>query len=184
MTRDVGFGDSFPLGATAAGEGVNFSLYSKNASLVELLPIFQFDPQDCPPGRTNSWGYCPVSFFAPHPAYSSRQGPLEAIDEFRVESDRAKYSNYTGTVQGPRLDAVIYLMINAYWESLDFELPPVPAQCKGPWRRWIDTSRDPPEDICEWQCGAPVMAAHYAVSPRSLGTLVAWGTCVGRAAAE
>ncbi len=125
-----------------------------------------------------------------HTAEGDHQGPtfgfrgLENAAYYLVESDRAKYSNYTGTVQGPRLDAVIYLMINAYWESLDFELPPVPAQCKGPWRRWIDTSRDPPEDVCEWQCGAPVMAAHYAVPPRSLVTLVAWGTCVGRAAAE
>ena len=50
---------------------------------VELLPVFQFDPQDCPPGRVNYWGYCPVSFFAPHSAYSSRQDPLGAIDEFR-----------------------------------------------------------------------------------------------------
>ena len=36
-------------------------------------PVFQFDPQDAPPGRTNYWGYSPVSFFAPHQAYSSRQ---------------------------------------------------------------------------------------------------------------
>ncbi len=50
---------------------------------VELLPVFQFDPQDCPPGLTNYWGYCPVSFFAPHLAYSSRPDPLEAINEFR-----------------------------------------------------------------------------------------------------
>jgi glycogen operon protein len=50
---------------------------------VELLPVFQFDPQDAPAGRTNYWGYTPVSFFAPHQAYSSRQGPLEALDEFR-----------------------------------------------------------------------------------------------------
>ena len=50
---------------------------------VELLPVFQFDPQDAPPGRTNYWGYSPISFFAPHPAYSSRQEPLSAIDEFR-----------------------------------------------------------------------------------------------------
>jgi isoamylase len=108
---------------------------------VELLPVFQFDPQDCPPGRTNYWGYCPVSFFAPHLAYSSRRDPLGAMDEFRdmvkalhradieiildvvynhtaegnhegpafcfrglenaayyiLESDRAKYCNYTGT---------------------------------------------------------------------------------------
>ena len=50
---------------------------------VELLPVFQFDPQDAPRGRTNFWGYSPVSFFAPHQAYSSRQDPLAALDEFR-----------------------------------------------------------------------------------------------------
>ncbi len=50
---------------------------------VELLPVFQFDAQDCPPGKVNYWGYAPVSFFAPHLAYSSRQDPLAAVDEFR-----------------------------------------------------------------------------------------------------
>jgi glycogen operon protein len=50
---------------------------------VELLPIFQFDAQDAPPGKPNYWGYAPVSFFAPHLAYSSRPDPLEALDEFR-----------------------------------------------------------------------------------------------------
>lgn len=50
---------------------------------VELLPVFQFDPQDCPPGKVNYWGYAPVSFFAPHHGYSSRRDPLGPIDEFR-----------------------------------------------------------------------------------------------------
>src|SRR5208282_3176671 len=50
---------------------------------VELLPVFQFDSQDCPPGRVNYWGYSPVSFFAPHLAYSSQRDPLAAIHEFR-----------------------------------------------------------------------------------------------------
>ena len=52
-------------------------------TVVELLPVFQFDPQDAPPGRTNYWGYSPVSFFASHQAYSSRRDPLGALDEFR-----------------------------------------------------------------------------------------------------
>lgn len=52
-------------------------------SAVELLPVFQFDPQDCPPGLINYWGYAPVSFFAPHQAYSSRQDPFGPVDEFR-----------------------------------------------------------------------------------------------------
>jgi isoamylase len=50
---------------------------------VELLPVFQFDHRDSPPGRINYWGYAPVSFFAPHRAYSSRQDPLGPVDEFR-----------------------------------------------------------------------------------------------------
>jgi isoamylase len=50
---------------------------------VELLPVFQFDPQDCPPGKVNYWGYAPVSFFAPHQAYSARQDPFGPADEFR-----------------------------------------------------------------------------------------------------
>jgi glycogen operon protein len=50
---------------------------------VELLPVFQFDAQDCPPGKVNYWGYAPVSFFAPHQAYSSAQDPLGPVDEFR-----------------------------------------------------------------------------------------------------
>jgi isoamylase len=50
---------------------------------VELLPVFQFDPQDCPPGLVNYWGYSPVSFFAPHHGYCSRRDPLGPLDEFR-----------------------------------------------------------------------------------------------------
>ena len=50
---------------------------------VELLPVFQFDAQDCPPGLVNYWGYAPVSFFAPHQAYSSRRDRLGPMDEFR-----------------------------------------------------------------------------------------------------
>lgn len=50
---------------------------------VELLPVFQFDAQDCPPGKINYWGYAPVSFFAPHQAYSSQRNALAVLDEFR-----------------------------------------------------------------------------------------------------
>ena len=50
---------------------------------VELLPVFQFDAEDAPLGRVNYWGYAPVSFFAPHQGYSSDQGPLGPVNEFR-----------------------------------------------------------------------------------------------------
>lgn len=52
-------------------------------SAIELLPVFQFDAQDCPPGKVNYWGYAPVSFFSPHQAYSSRRDPLGPVNEFR-----------------------------------------------------------------------------------------------------
>ncbi len=60
---------------------------------VELLPVFQFDAQDCPPGKINYWGYAPISFFAAHQAYSSRQDPLGPVDEFR---DMVKALHRTG----------------------------------------------------------------------------------------
>ncbi|MBS0522239.1 MAG: glycogen debranching protein GlgX, partial [Proteobacteria bacterium] len=50
---------------------------------VELLPVFQYDPLDAPVGLVNYWGYQPVSFFAPHCQYSSRNDPLAVLDEFR-----------------------------------------------------------------------------------------------------
>ena len=60
-------------------------LQQLGVTAVELLPVFQFDPQAVPPGpgRANYWGYSPVSFFAPHQAYSSRWDPLGPVDEFR-----------------------------------------------------------------------------------------------------
>ena len=58
-------------------------LQALGVTAVELLPVFQFDAQACPAGVVNYWGYQPVSFFAPHRAYSSRKEPLGPVDEFR-----------------------------------------------------------------------------------------------------
>ena len=58
-------------------------LVDLGVTAVELLPVYAFDEQDAPPGLTNYWGYSPVSFFAPHAAYSSCKEPLAALDEFR-----------------------------------------------------------------------------------------------------
>jgi isoamylase len=58
-------------------------LVDLGVTAVELLPIFQFDALDAPAGLPNYWGYQPVSFFAPHGQYSSRDGAEAAVDEFR-----------------------------------------------------------------------------------------------------
>jgi glycogen operon protein len=58
-------------------------LVDLGVSAVELLPIFQFDPLAAPAGRTNYWGYQPVSYFAPHAQYASRRDAAGPTDEFR-----------------------------------------------------------------------------------------------------
>ena len=72
------------LGGTYAGliEKIPY-LEDLGVTAVELLPVFQFDSQDCPRGLVNYWGYAPVSFFAPHQAYSSKRDPLGPVNEFR-----------------------------------------------------------------------------------------------------
>jgi len=62
-----------------------------------------------------------------------------------------------------------HLILNAYWEPLDFELPPVDAA--NPWRRWIDTSRESPEDIVAWRSALPVAGGSYRAGPRSVVVL-------------
>jgi glycogen operon protein len=85
---------------------------------------------------------------------------------------RAHSHSLAATAWAPRLGATVHWMVNAYWEPLVFELPPVPAGCPGPWRRWVDTSCDSPADISDWRRGFPTTTASYNVQPRSLVILV------------
>lgn len=84
FTRHPNSGVSENLRGTYAGlvDKIPY-LQQLGITAVELLPVFHFDPFDCPPGKVNYWGYAPISFFAPHPAYSSRKDPLGPVDEFR-----------------------------------------------------------------------------------------------------
>jgi isoamylase len=84
FTRHPNSGVTEELRGTYAGlvEKIPY-LKDLGITAVELLPIFQFDASDCPPGVVNYWGYQPVSFFAPHRAYSSRQDAQGPTDEFR-----------------------------------------------------------------------------------------------------
>jgi isoamylase len=84
FTRHPSSGVAAELRGTYAGmiEKIPY-LRDLGITAVELLPIFQFDRQDCPAGLVNYWGYSPVSFFAPHAGYSSRKDALGPVDEFR-----------------------------------------------------------------------------------------------------
>ena len=67
----------------------------------------------------------------------------------------------------------LHVMINAYWEALDFDLPPIPAASLTGWWRWIDTARESPEDITDAPAAPLVRETQYRVAPRSVAVLFA-----------
>src|SRR5262249_3643139 len=78
-----GFTHSPSSGVSAARRGTYAGLIDKipylkdlGVTMVELLPVQQFDPHE-----GNYWGYMTLNFFAPHCGYAS--DPRNAADEFR-----------------------------------------------------------------------------------------------------
>jgi isoamylase len=68
---------------------------------------------------------------------------------------------------------LFHVILNAYWEPLDFELPWAGDPSEVSWRRWIDTTLDSPHDIVEWQIAPPVPGRTYRAEPRSVVVLFA-----------
>jgi isoamylase len=65
----------------------------------------------------------------------------------------------------------MFAIFDAYWEPLEFEFPRVPSAKSGPWRRWIDTFLESPQDIVEWRSASLVSANKYHAGPRSVVAL-------------
>jgi isoamylase len=76
---------------------------------------------------------------------------------------------FTAEIRKEKL--LFHLILNAYWEPLDFELPPVGNGDGNPWRRWIDTALDSPQDIVEWQRSPSITGSIYRAEPRSVVVL-------------
>jgi len=64
-----------------------------------------------------------------------------------------------------------HLLLNAYWEPLDFELPALEQAGGNPWRRWIDTALDAPHDIVPWRTAPEVSSRTYRTEARSVVVL-------------
>ena len=77
----------------------------------------------------------------------------------------------TTRVIGER-QVLLHLIINAYWEVLEFEIPPS-GDAHAAWRRIIDTSLDSPDDVCAWPYAPTVQSSTYVVQPRSVVLLIA-----------
>jgi isoamylase len=67
---------------------------------------------------------------------------------------------------------ILQIIINAYWEPLEFEIP-VLGEIQGSWRRCVDTYLDPPDDICSWADAPELQGSTYRAQPRSVVFLVA-----------
>jgi isoamylase len=70
---------------------------------------------------------------------------------------------------------LLYLILNAYWEPLEFELPPVGDNHES-WRRTIDTSLDSPDDIVERRFAPTVATRSYLAAPHSVVALFSRAT--------
>ena len=66
-----------------------------------------------------------------------------------------------------------HVILNAYWEALDFELPGNDRGIDGRWVRWIDTFLPSPHDIVEWGRAPVVDGLRYRAQPRSVVVLFA-----------
>jgi len=79
---------------------------------------------------------------------------------------------FTPTLPGKQM--AVHAILNAYWEPLDFELPPVLIdRAPDDWRRWIDTFLDSPDDIVDWTDAPRVGGSVYRVGARSMVVLFA-----------
>ena len=64
-----------------------------------------------------------------------------------------------------------HVILNAYWEPLEFELPSISGLAVSPWRRWIDTSLESPDDITSWEDARPFPGRAYRAEARSVAVL-------------
>jgi isoamylase len=72
---------------------------------------------------------------------------------------------------------VLHLIINAYWEPLEFEIPALEGQES--WRRCVDTYLDSPNDIRSWEEAQFLLGSTCRVQPRSVVILLAKAAAEG-----
>ncbi len=84
------------------------------------------------------------------------------------------WSDYSHTLafswRHPQADEYIHVMLNAYWESLEFELPLLGHGDN--WYCVLDTAAPLSETFCELDVAIPVQDSHYLVKARSCVVLI------------
>lgn len=72
---------------------------------------------------------------------------------------------YTANIRQGQL--LMHVMVNAYWEPLEFELLPDVT-----WKLWLDTFQPPPGDLHTWLSAPEIRSTTYTVQPRSIVGLI------------
>jgi len=70
------------------------------------------------------------------------------------------------TIRG--MQEQFHIILNAYWEPLTFQLPPISGDGLIKWRRVVDTSLDPPQDFCSLVNAPCIEESAYTTRPRSV----------------
>src|SRR5262249_41880066 len=70
-----------------------------------------------------------------------------------------------------RLPLWLHIVFNAYWEALDFDLPPEPMPAFGGWGGGLATASECPEDTAVRGAAPPVPGLRCRVGPRSVAAL-------------
>ncbi|NEP01049.1 MAG: glycogen debranching protein GlgX [Symploca sp. SIO2E9] len=69
------------------------------------------------------------------------------------------------TLRHPASGEHLHVMLNAYWESLIFELPPLST--RESWHRIVDTALPSPSDFCNLETAPPITGYSYRLEARS-----------------
>jgi len=89
-------------------------------------------------------------------------------------SDHSRSLAFTAEIRKDKL--LFHLILNAYWEPLEFELPTTGNGGGNPWRRWIDTAQETPNDIVPWEKAPAIQGLTYRAEARSVVALYASAT--------
>jgi glycogen operon protein len=131
---------------------LNWSLADENSDILRFFKIMiMFRKAHQSIGRDIGWGE-DVTWY----------GPISTLDPSSI-SHALAFHLLGGSVG----DADLYVMINSYWNNVQFSIQP-----RGAWNLIIDTSLASPADIVEDQDAKPVDDAMLTVAPRSVVVLV------------
>jgi len=170
---DTATGRSAPLGASVVPGGVNFDR-DDDSRPFRVIPI---DPVE---NRTYHYWHAFVPGLRQGQLYGYRvHGPYDPasglwfdpgkvlLDPYgRAVAVPAGYSRDAAKLPGDNTSAAMKSVV--HWEPLEFELP---DGNRGPWKRWIDTALDAPNDIVPWWDSPTVPGFKYVAGPRSVVAL-------------